>query len=580
MDQSNLDLLKALWEHVNSRRRKQFFLLIFLTLLTSLAEIVSLGAVLPFIGILIQPEKIFSSSLAIKFLEFFGFVGSADLVGPLAIGFAIAALIAGSLRIILLWLSMRLGNAMGADLSIEIYRRTLYQNYSVHISRSSSEIISGITQKVGTVTSVLISVVTAVISSFLFISIMCTLIVINPFVAIIAIIIFGFAYLLISSLTRNRLISNSRSIAADQTQVVKALQEGLGAIRDVLLDGTQKVYCDIYQKAILQLQRANSENTFINQAPRFIMETLGMALIAMFVFFLSYRPSGVASALPILGMLALGAQKLLPLMQQLYGNWSVVIGSKAAFEEVLSLLDQSIASSYDFAKYKPIKFEKSISFCNVSFKYQTNDPLILDRINIEIPKGSRIGFIGRTGSGKSTTIDILMGLLDPSSGAVLIDGKRLTAKNKIAWQALVAHVPQNIFLADSTIEENIAFGVPQDKINKKRVRYAAEQAQIADFIESKPEGYSAIVGERGIRLSGGQRQRIGIARALYKKASILIFDEATSALDNKTELSLMEAIDGLSKDLTLIIIAHRLSTLKKCSQLIKIEKGRIIKSIN
>lgn len=568
-------LLVQLYSHISSRRRRQFALLLGLTILSSFAEVVSLSAVLPFIGILTQPEKVFASPALAGVVQTLGITSGAELVLPLTIGFAVAALIAGALRLLLLWVSIRLSNATGADLSIEVYRRTLYQPYCVHVARSSSEIISGITQKVGTATGVLISVVTVITSTALFVAIMATLLVVDPIVAIIAALSFGSAYGVIAWLTRRRLVYNSQCIAQEQTQVVKALQEGLGAIRDVLLDGTQKVYCNVYRKAILQLQRASGENTFINQAPRYAMEALGMALIAAFVLALSHRPGGVATALPILGVLALGAQRLLPLMQQLYGNWSVVAGSKAALADVLTLLDQPLPADANQPEPEPLTLRDSIRFDNVRFRYGHNGPWVLDGIDLVIPKGARIGFIGSTGSGKSTTLDLLMGLLDPTQGQMLVDGQPVSLDHRRAWQRTVAHVPQSIFLADTTIAENIAFGIPPEQIDLERVRRAAKQARIAEFIESRPEAYSAIVGERGVRLSGGQRQRIGIARALYKQASVLIFDEATSALDSETEQAVMQAIEDLSKDLTLLIIAHRLTTLKNCTQIVELGEGGI-----
>lgn len=568
-------LLVQLYNHISSRRRRQFALLLGLTVLSSFAEVVSLSAVLPFIGILTQPEKVFASPALAGIVQALGITSGAELVLPLTIGFAVAALIAGALRLLLLWVSIRLSNATGADLSIEVYRRTLYQPYSVHVARSSSEIISGITQKVGTATGVLISVVTVITSMALFVAIMTTLLAVDPIVAIIAALSFGSAYGVIAWLTRRRLVYNSQCIAQEQTQVVKALQEGLGAIRDVLLDGTQKVYCNVYRKAILQLQRASGENTFINQAPRYAMEALGMALIAAFVLALSQRPGGVAAALPILGMLALGAQRLLPLMQQLYGNWSVVAGSKAALADVLALLDQPLPAEANQPEPEPLALRDSIRFDNVRFRYVNNGPWVLDGINLEIPKGARIGFVGSTGSGKSTALDLLMGLLEPAQGKILVDGQPISRELQRAWQRTIAHVPQNIFLADTTVAENIAFGIPADQIDHERAHKAAKQARIAEFIKSRPEGYSAIVGERGVRLSGGQRQRIGIARALYKQASVLIFDEATSALDNETEQAVMQAIEGLSENLTIFIIAHRLTTLKNCTQIVELGDGGI-----
>jgi ATP-binding cassette, subfamily B, bacterial PglK len=574
-------LLLQLFGHISKRRRRQFILLLGLMLISSFAEVVSLGSVVPFIAVLTQPEKIFQYPLVKEIADIFGIGHSGDLILPLTIVFATAALFAGGIRLLLLWVSIRLTNATGADLSIDVYRRTLYQPYPVHIASTSSVIISGITQKVGTATGVLISLVTAVISVSLFMAIMITLLVIDPVVAIVATISFGCLYVVIVLNANGLLRKNSHCIAQEQTQVIKVLQEGLGSIRDVLMEGAQAIYCDSYKTSIQKLQRASGENTYINQAPRFAMETLGMLLIASLAYVLSNQSGGLKTALPILGALALGAQRLLPLMQQIYGNWAVVAGSHAALIAALDLLDQPLPEYISQPKPQPLAFNESIIFDNVSFKYSDNGPWVLEGLNFTIKKNSRIGFVGSTGSGKSTTLDLLMSLLDPTNGAITVDGKNIDDQTKQAWQNNIVHVPQSIYLTDASIAENIAFGVPKDEIDEVSVRAAAAKSQIAEFIENSSNGYNAIVGERGIRLSGGQRQRIGIARALYKqKATVLIFDEATSALDSRTEKAVMKCIDDLKLDLTIIIIAHRLSTLSNCDMIIQLEQGKIVKKCN
>ena len=575
MNHSLTSLFQDLWSHISKRRKVQFLLLLILTIFASIAEVVSLGAILPFIGILTQPEQVFESPWLSEFISFFGIKSGQELVLPLTVAFGLAAIIAGSLRLLLLWLSIKLSNATGADLSIEVYERTLYQPFSVHLERSSSEIISGITQKVTAATGVLLAVTAVITSSLLFTSIMTTMLIVDPAVTIIAGLTFGAAYLVVVFFTSSRFELNSRSIATQQTQVVKALQEGLGAIRDVILDATQLVYTNIYRKAILFLMKANGENRFMNQAPRYAMESLGMVLIAIFVLALTNRPGGITSALPLLGMLALGAQRLLPLMQQIYGNWSVVAGSHAALNDVVNLLNQPFPSNHYKEESKPINIENSFSLQNIQFRYNDDTPWVLDDISLEIKKGSRIGLIGATGSGKSTTLDLIMGLLEPSKGSLVVDNRIIDDSLIRSWRRTVAHVPQSIFLADSSIAENIAFGVLPDQIDMARVKKAASKAMISDFIESRKNNYNEIVGERGVRLSGGQRQRIGIARALYKKANIIIFDEATSALDNETEEIVMETIRNLGNDLTLIIVAHRLTTLKDCTKIIELQNGKI-----
>jgi len=488
-----------------------------------------------------------------------------------------AVLLAAAIRMLLLWFSTRLTFTAGADLSIEVYRRTLYQPYRVHVARNSSEVISGITDKVnGAVFEVLLPLLTLISSTLLLVAIMIALIAINPIIASVAAIGFGASYGLITWMTRRRLYRNSRRIAYEQTQVVKALQEGLGGIRDVLLDGTQPVYCDIYSQADYPLRRAQGNNVFIGGSPRFAMEALGMILIAALAYGLSRQAGGITTALPLLGALAFGAQRLLPALQMSYNAWAIIAGNQASLANAIDLLDQPLPAEVLQPVPAPLPFHHSIRFDAVRFHYTSNGPWVLDGISFTIPKGARVGFVGSTGSGKSTMLDLLMGLLTPTEGELLVDSQPISGNRLRSWQRTLAHVPQSIYLADTTLAENIAFGVPPNAIDLERVQQAARQAQIAEFIESRPEGYNAFVGERGIRLSGGQRQRIGIARALYKQASVLVFDEATIALDNATEQSVMDAIEGLSRNLTILLIAHRLTTVLRCDTIVELEHGRVM----
>ncbi len=547
-----------------------------LMLVSAFAEVVSLGAVLPFLGILVAPDRVFNHPIVADVAQAWGITSADQLVLPITVAFAAAALIAGATRILLLWVSIRLAFASGADLSIEVYRRTLYQPYQVHVARNSSTVLSGIGKVNGIVFGVLLPLLILVSSIVLLVAIMLALIAIDPMVASVAAVGFGASYALITWMSRRRLYRNSQRIAYEQTQVVKALQEGLGGIRDVLLDGTQPVYCDIYRQADHPMRRALGNNSFIGQSPRYIMEALGMVLIAVLAYAISRQAGGIATALPVLGALAIGAQRLLPAMQQIYSAWTSIAGNHASLADAIELLDQSLPAELLQPAPAPLLIQNAIRFDAVRFRYTSGGPWVLDGINLTILKGARIGFVGSTGSGKSTALDLLMGLLIPTEGELLVDGQPISGNRVRAWQQTIAHVPQSIYLADTTLAENIAFGVPLDTIDLDRVRQAARQAQIADFIESSPAGYQAYVGERGIRLSGGQRQRIGIARALYKQASVLVFDEATSALDNATEQSVMDAIEGLNRDLTILLIAHRLTTVQHCDTIVELEHGRVV----
>jgi ABC-type multidrug transport system fused ATPase/permease subunit len=356
---------------------------------------------------------------------------------------------------------------------------------------------------------------------------------------------------------------------------MKVLQEGLGGIRDILIDGTQSIYCNAYRSADLPLRRARADNQIFSAAPRFLIEAIGIVLIALIAYSLTGREGGVAAAIPVLGALAIGAQRLLPILQQLYSSWSSLYGAEASLNDVLDLINQPLPSYARGVRDNPIQFNRFIKLNNVSFRYSNKSPWVLEEINLEIPKGVRIGFIGTTGSGKSTLLDILMALLSPSLGSLEIDETIISENNSRTWQSHIAHVPQSIFLTDATVLENIAFGVPIENINHQLVEKVARQAQIEETIQSWEKNYQTYIGERGVRLSGGQRQRIGIARALYKQAKILVFDEATSALDNKTEAAIMKVIDSLGKDITVLIIAHRLTTLKNCDLVLELGDGRI-----
>ncbi len=568
-------LVARLCRGLGRRRRMQFVLLLLLMAVSALAEVVSLGAVLPFLGILTAPARVFSHPAIARAADLAGILSADELVLPLTIAFLGAVLAAALIRMALLWATTRLTTAVGADLSNEVYRRTLYQPYAVHVARNSSTVITGITSKInGVVFGVLLSLLFLISSLILLAAVMLALVAIDPTVAVATLFAFGTSYVLIARFVRQGLRLNGRRIAAGETQVLKALQEGLGGIRDVLLDGTQSIFCDIYRQSDFPLRRAQGNNVVMGQSPRHLMEALGIVLIVSLAYGLSRQAGGLARSLPVLGALALGAQRLIPAMQQIYNAWAGMVGNQAALAEIVELLDQPLPAEILQPPAAPLAFSESIRFNDLRFRYSDDGPWVLDGLNLTIPKGARIGFVGRTGCGKSTALDLLMGLLTPSAGEILIDGLPLRDSRVRSWQRIIAHVPQSIYLADTTIAENIAFGVPRLLIDRDRVRLAAHQAQISEFIESRPEGYDALIGERGIRLSGGQRQRVGIARALYKQASVLVFDEATSSLDSATEQSVMDAIEGLHRDLTIVIIAHRLNTVGRCDTIIELERGK------
>ena len=547
-----------------------------LMLMASISEVISIGAVVPFLGVLSNPEVVFESELAQPLLRYIEIEKPSQLLLPMSVLFALAALFAGLMRIMLMWGQTRFAHAVGADISYQIYMRTLYQPYGVHAARNSSEVIAGISVKADQVVRTTVLPVLIIASSFLMLAvILVALITLNPGMALSAIVGFSVIYGAFVFLTKQKLLRNSIQISEKTNLTVKVLQEGLGGIRDVLIDGTQLAYCKAFQKADVARRRAAANNQIMAQAPRYGVESLGMVLIAVLAVLLVDSGGGIVGALPLLGALAIAAQRMLPMLQQAYSSWSGLKGAQAILVDALDLLEQPLPKYAEGPADKSLHFFSSIKLSNLGFTYHADGVQVLKGLNLEIQKGSRVGFIGATGSGKSTLLDLTMALLQPTEGTMMVDDCVISAENHRGWQSHIAHIPQTIFLSDSTISENIAFGLHAEKIDMERVRKAAKQAQIDETIMTWDKQYQTMVGERGIRLSGGQRQRIGIARALYKEADVLIFDEATSALDTATEKAVMNEIDKISDEITVLIVAHRLTTLKSCDRIIELENGSI-----
>jgi len=552
-----------------------------LMVLASFAEVMSLGVVLPFLGMLVAPEQVFDFAIVRVLADYLQVSSPKDLQLPLTIIFSFAALFAGFMRLFLLKKTINFSVMVGADFSSSIYKRTLYQPYEVHSSRNSSEVINSITTKINTIVyNVVLPVLTIISSILMLVFVLIALLLIDPIIAIFAIIGFGSLYVIITLMTRRTISTNSIKIARESTKVVKFLQEGMGGIRDILIDGNQKIYCQMYRKSDYPLKKAQGENQFIAGSPRYAMESISMIFIAIFAYVLVNQSNTIISVIPILGTFAIGAQRMLPVLQQAYAALTNIRGSKESLKDVVGLLNQPLPNYLMQEEYSPIAFNKEITLDQVCFNYKSNNSSVLQNINLKIKKGRKVGFVGSTGSGKSTLLDIIMGLLVPTKGQMLIDRISITAANAQSWQKNIAHVPQAIFLSDDSIEANIAFGIPQDRIDINRIKKAAKEARLDELIEAWPDKYKTFVGERGARLSGGQRQRIGIARALYKRASVIILDEATSALDSETENQIMNTIENLDESITVLIIAHRTTTLRNCNQIVEIQSGEIHKIYN
>jgi ATP-binding cassette, subfamily B, bacterial PglK len=574
---TTLEIVLKLWELLALKRKKQFVGVCMLILFSSLLEVISLGATIPFLTVLTSPEYLFNHKSMVPIISTFNLNEPADLALPLTFAFICAAIIAGLVRVTLLYVMTRFSYAVGADIGHNIYRRTLYQNYLYHCSRNSSEMINGIVvQTHNIINSVLTPLMQLISSSILLVSLGATLIYIDTYISVSAFIGLGLTYWVITRLSLNQINQSSKSVSNESKLVVKSLQEGLGGIRDVLIEGNQEFYIKIFRNADLRLRRAQGNIVFISGYPRFAMEAIGMSLIAILALFMVQQSNNLANIIPILGALALGAQRLLPAMQQCYSAVSSVRGSHDTVKDILSFWTLQIDEDKAQGGNKILPFNHNIKLDDIGFRYTDDSPWVFKNINLNIPKGSVVGFMGPTGSGKSTLIDIILGLLQPSKGIMYIDDKVIKPSNSESWQLNISHVPQNVNLFDGTISQNIALGIDEEMVERTKLSAAASGAQILEVINNMKGQFQSSIGENGIRLSGGQRQRIGIARAIYKNGNVLVLDEATSALDSKTEDRVMSSIESNDSKKTILIIAHRLSTLSKCDQIIKFsENGEI-----
>jgi len=580
MNNQTFSFILRLWSFVSSKRKLQFAFLLILIFFSSIFEMLSIGAVFPFLLVLSTPDVLFEYEVLKRIFLFLGYESPSETLLITTIFFIFATLIAGLFRITLLYYLNFLSYVTCADLGVIAVEKTLHQPYSTHTKRNSSELINTVVVKINTVLqSVLLPTLTLISSFFTAVGILAVISLVSFEISLITISVLGSIYSIFVKLTKNKVSKNSKDIAYKSTRVIKILQESLGGIRDIILDNAQYMHSKIYKKAELDYRLAQASNAFIGASPRFIIEPIGIIVIASiaYIYSVNQAEKGIESIVPILGALALGFQRLLPILQQTYASIISIRGSYDSFSDVIFLLDQKVEledSSENFSNN--LMFKSMIELKNISYKYNNESPLILSKINLTITKGSCIGIIGKTGSGKSTLIDIIMGLLVQSNGLIEVDKKPINLNNLINWRSHISHVPQSIFLTDNTIAENIALNVSKNKIDYKLLHEVVRQAQLSDLINDWPNKYETMIGERGVRLSGGQRQRIGIARALYKKSEIIVLDEATSALDSKTEQAVIKEIFLLRHKPTVIIIAHRHSTLENCDQILELKNSNIV----
>ncbi|WNK20111.1 ABC transporter ATP-binding protein [Halomonas piscis] len=575
--------LKELYSLLTAEQRKKLLRLQILVVLMSFAEIAGVVSIGPFMALVGDMSQLQGEGMMAELYRASGFAEPRTFLFWLGIGVLVVLTAAALVSMFTVWRLSMYGARVGADLASRLYRHYMHQPWLFHASGSSSQLTNQIAQEAQRITNAIINPLmqmNAKLVMALFMAI--AIFLYNPAVALAGLAIFAVAYTLLFRTVRRKLIRNGKNITEAQRQRFKLMGEGFGGIKDALLLGRQQVFTDRFDDASDRFAEAQGTTQALSQAPRYAMELVAFgSVIFLVLYLLTAHQGNLGTILPALSVYALAGFKLLPAFQQIYTSLSQIRGNLAAFDSLKSDLYASssahapVQASEDGQTDQHLAPSQSIQLGNVSFTYPGKQEPALKGLNLEIPANNVIGLVGASGSGKSTTIDLLLGLIEAQQGELLIDGQPLTDENRRAWQNSLGFVPQAIFLADSSIRENIAFGLRPETIDEAKVQRAARMAHLEELLTELPDGLETRVGERGVQLSGGQRQRIGIARALYHDADVLVLDEATSALDGITEKLIMDAIHDFSGKKTIIMIAHRLATVKQCDTIYLMADGQV-----
>jgi len=574
-----LSNLKPLWHALSPRRRRQLLGLQILSLVAAAGEVANLGALLPFLSFLANPVE------GVKVLgplaEPLRLMPQHFLLLSLGLSFMLLVICSTLLRVVTIRAQLWLSALIAADLGEQVFQAVLQNPYDWHLKRNTSSVLGHLTKDVdqafSSIQAILILVVNLVmvllLGSWLIALAPRVMLVIGPMLA-------GF-YWLVFRFTKGALRADGQRLTSSYQYSLQVAQEGLGGIRDVLLDRSQPFFLQSYRASTRTYRLAQAAIHTKAQVPRYMIEGFAVIVIVGLSLTLALSGQAIERQLPLLGTLSLGSYRLLQPLQQCFGALSNLQANHSSMQRLNPfLIDKDLSGQHAIKIVTKLPIPEGtplLQLINVSFRYIEGGPWVLRCLNLAITPGERIAFVGTTGSGKSTLSDLILGLLAPTQGVVLLEGQDLHNTQALlpSWHTRVAHVPQHIYLSDSSFAANIAFGVPAELIDYERVHSAAKQANIYELIENSSEGFATVVGERGERLSGGQRQRIGIARALYKQADLLVLDEATSALDNQTEAEVMSAIESLDRTITVLLVAHRLTTVQHCDRIVMLEHGRI-----
>jgi HlyD family secretion protein len=574
-----IDLLKNLFALLTPDQQKHFYLLQVLVVLMSVIEIFGVASIVPFISLVTDIDQLEEKTFVWKIYQSSGINSHEQFIFLVGVCVLILLFISTITSIFTIWKLSMFASKIGTDIADRLYSHYLRQGWLFHASGSSAQLTKKISTECLRVSGgILIPLMHLNAKIVLAILMSLSIFVYDPQVALIAISIFALTYFIIFRTVRKRL-GNYGSVISDVNEKrFRLMNEGFGGIKDVLLLGTDNDFISRFNLSGNSLAHSMGRSQALIQAPRYLLELIAFgSMISLILYLIFSLDSNLSKVLPILSIYAIGAIKLLPAFQQIYSSLAIIKANIAAFESIKEDLDNSSYTEYSIENNcrDTIHLKDKISLENIMFTYPNKTEPALDQINMQIPLNSVIGIVGPSGSGKSTIIDVILGLINSHDGQLKIDDQIINSHNRRSWQNSIGFVAQNIFLSEGTVAENVAFGIPSNQIDLNKVEEVLKLAHLDELVKTLNDGIHTKVGERGVQLSGGQRQRIGIARALYNNAEVLVFDEATSSLDGVTEKMIMDAIHDFSGKKTIILIAHRLKTVKKCDQIFYINEGKV-----
>ena len=565
---------------LSTKEKRKFKFLFIFFIITGIFEIAGIASIAPFMAVVSSPEIIQNNNYLNNFYNYFGFTSTNDFLVMLGVLVILLLVISNSIAALTTWKVSSFANNQSHVLSVKLLNSYLSNSYEFFLNNNSSTLEKNILSEVfrgvsGVMLPALLLIVKLIIVTFILI----LLIVVNPTITFASIFILGGLYLLMYKFMRSYLMEIGISFTKVDSERYKLVKEALSGIKNLKLNGNESEFVKQYSIPSKLHAKYTTQNSLITQMPRYLVETISFSGIVGIIIYFIYQGERVDEVIPLISIFALASYRLAPALQQIYHSISQIKYTLPAINLLINdIKDDNEILFKAFSDKGFPEYKSSLVLNNISFRYLNSNRDSLCNISIEITPNTTIGIVGETGSGKTTLVDIILGLLIPTTGNILIDGIALDENNTALWQRNIGYVPQDVFLIDDTIIRNIAFAATDNNISIEEIKSVCRVAGISKFIEGLPEGYQTVVGERGAKLSGGQVQRIGIARALYKNPNVVVFDEATSALDNITERAVMEAVNNLSHKKTIIMIAHRLSSIRNCDTIYVMDKGCIVDS--